>query len=247
MKSRITKAKSATPTPAEIDVSIELEWVSSPPEPDPRAEYAAKHADEIATRWRELFEREVAARKAIGDNPEAAGWRERLRAWLGAAGDLMKDYEFQTTAGHRLEPEPTEIAGILGNLAKDLATGQVPDLVRFAAKEGRREPGPTEQREMQLAVAYREACRPEGLSHLDEPIRIADRHPVQTVSQWFDVTPRAVRNWLVRYPPASLGVSAVDASILVKLVKAAGASYRRRGRSAGAITRRASTGQKKSG
>jgi hypothetical protein len=140
--------------------------------------------------------------------------------------------------GERPEPPPAELAEKLSNLAGYLAVGQIPGPIEDAKTEGRRAPGPTERQHIGWAVAYRRACRPEGLSHNGQTIRIEDKTPIKTLAAWFELDPNTIRGWVRDHCGAFLGVNDVNAEIIVKRTRLAGARYSRSGRGIRAIKRR---------
>ena len=86
-------------------------------------------------------------------------------------------------------------------------------------------------------MAYILAAK-QGIHHQGEIIAIADKAPVKTVCEAFDVKRTAVRNWQRNVPAAYLGANEVDAEILTNLMKSAAERYRLAGRSERAIYRR---------
>ena len=119
--------------------------------------------------WQRLFEREVAARKALLLDTTSP------RDWWKSVEDVLRHYAIQVARGRRPEPPPSELATVLSGLAGYLAVGQIPKPISDVRREGRRIPGPSERRDIGWAVAYREACRPTGLVHEGKKVHVEDR------------------------------------------------------------------------
>ena len=87
---------------------------------------------------------------------------------LGTTRDYWKAVEaLFAHLGHRVPnvdcADFADTALFLAQQAGYLGAGVVPDPIRDVAKKGNHSPGPSEQRDVGLAVAYRKACSPEGL------------------------------------------------------------------------------------
>jgi hypothetical protein len=191
------------------------------------------------TEWRTLLEREAGARAALfrgATRPQDR--REELRAWWGVVADLLGLYARLSARSIHVEPPPAEALSVLSGLAGYLAVGQIPDPIRDVVGGGRRRPGPTERRDIGLAVAYRLAARPGGLVHNGETIHIRDRTPTKTLAGWFGVKSNTVQGWVRLYAPAQPRVRTMTAELLCSLTIKAGRRYSRDGRSRSAIVKR---------
>ena len=132
---------------------------------------------------------------------------------------------------------PPQLAMTIGGLAGYLAVGTIPLPIGKVATVGHPAMGPSELRCIGLAVAYRQACRPEGIEHEGQIIRVSDPAPIGTLTQWYGVDKRTVQSWLQRHPHAFLGPSSINAEVLVSLTP--GQNYRLAStRSTEAIARR---------
>ena len=217
-----------------------------PPGANPNSEsdgWAGRDADSSMTNlkpdWRALFDSEVAARyelDRLAHDGEPSG--KKIRFWWKSVEDLLSAYGIAVAKDERPEPPPAELASLLSTFAGYLAVGQIPDPIKGAATEGRRPPGPTERRHIGWAVAYRHACRPEGITHNGQTIHIGDKSPVKTLAIWFEVDPNVIRKWVRGHLPVFMGVNAVNSEVIIKRTRAAGEAYSRAGRGQRAVTRR---------
>jgi hypothetical protein len=195
--------------------------------------------EQARLQWRIALARESEARKAVLERAGGSLGGQRLRSWWSAVRDVLNEYaRWIARYHHEPEPPPAELATVLAGQAGYLASGRIPDPIRQAAVKGRTGPGPTEDRDIRLAVAYRRACQPDGIIHNGETIKIDDPRPVERIHLWFGVSKRAVYDWLEKFEPAFLGVNRVNADVLTSLTKKAGQRYRQAGRSQKAIAGR---------
>jgi hypothetical protein len=132
---------------------------------------------------------------------------------------------------------PTHILSTLAGFSGYLATGKIPAPIKDAALEGNARPGPSERRDIGLAVAYHRAATV-GIEHNSETIKIADKTPVKTIMSAFGVSRTTVQGWNARERPAFLGVNPVTSCVLIGLMQNAGMRYQTAGRSKNAIKRR---------
>jgi hypothetical protein len=132
---------------------------------------------------------------------------------------------------------PVQILSTLAGLSDYLAAGKIPTPIKDAAHEGNARPGPSERRDIGLAVAYHRAATV-GVEHNSETIKIADKTPVKTIMSAFGVSRTTVQGWNARERPAFLGVNPVTGEVLVGLMQNAGTRYQTAGRSKNAIKRR---------
>jgi hypothetical protein len=116
---------------------------------------------------------------------------------------------------------PPDLAKWMGGLCGYLATGKIPDLILDCRKPGNKQPGPTERRDIQIAVAYVAAAKSGA---------IVDNQPVKTVSIAYGVSRRTVQGWRESYPAVNCA-----AKLLFEGMEQAGARYRVAGRSRAAI------------
>ncbi len=135
------------------------------------------------------------------------------------------------------ESLPIQLAHLIANQIDYIVAGQLPEPIRqLTQSRGRPEPGPQENTDKGIAVAYIRAAR-EGL--------IDDARPVKTVEEEFGAHERTVLRWLQRLPwvtPRDFYPNASDAEHGQRLsegMRKAGARHREAGRTAPAISRRA--------
>jgi len=169
---------------------------------------------------------------------ESEEFRKRLRDWWGSIERLLAFHKKELAeSGVTSRNIPICLLSTLCGFAGYLAIGQIPDPIAHTATEGRRKIGPSYRRDVGFAVAYIRAAK-QGIPHQGETITIADKAPVKTVCEAFDVKRTAVRNWQRNVPVADLGANKVDSEILTYLMKSAAQRYRVAGRSERAIHRR---------
>lgn len=189
--------------------------------------------------WQEALDEEYQARNSLtpaladGVAPPALA----LRHWWSTVSRVWKLYALSVARAAPPTPPPADLANIMADLAGYLAVGQIPDPIRDAASEGRRNPGPDEARDIGFAVAYHRAARP-GLMHNGVLLKLDDRHPTKTIAAKYNVAPSTVRKWNRSYEPAFLGTNSVTVEILENLMSKAAARYRAAGRSHSAIAAR---------
>ena len=164
--------------------------------------------------------------------------KEKLQAWWEAAAKVWQEYPRMIARGITLEQPPTDLAGVMALMCGYLAVGKLPDPIAEAIGEGRTQIGPTEQRDIGLAVAYHQATKPSGLTHNNKQIFVVDKTPSKTISAKYAVKPGTVRGWTRKYKPTFLGVNDVDAALLNYLMEEAGKRYAAAGRSHTAIRKR---------
>jgi hypothetical protein len=199
--------------------------------------------------WLELCEREYFIRDRLlrGPRDDADPDGEMLRGWWAAVQCLLLRYarEMARPGAPSLDSRgrpaifPPELAARIAGLAGYLAVGSIPSPISEAATVGRPAIGPSELQYIGWAVAYRDACRPEGIEHEGQMIRILDPAPIRTLTQWYGVRKRTVQGWLSRHPRAFLGVNSINAEVLTTWTQRAGRQYRLAStRSTDAIARR---------
>jgi hypothetical protein len=172
---------------------------------------------------------------------ESEEFRKRLRDWWGSIERLLAFHEKELAeSGVSRRNIPIRLLSTLRCFAGYLAVGQIPSPIADTATEGRRKIGPSYRRDVGFAVAYILAAK-QGIQHQGETIAIADKAPVKTVCEAFDVKRTAVRNWQRTVPVAYLGANRVNAEIVTSLMKSAAERYRIAGRSERAIERRGRT------
>lgn len=197
---------------------------------------------EIATAqtvpWPTLLQDEAKARSiamTLGETPEGP---RLLRRWWEIVSKVMLEYARHVARGAAPEPPPSEVAVAVGHVCGHLATGDLPDPIALAIKGGRRRPGPLEEYDIGLAVAYCLASRPEGIDHLGINIKIDDPDPIERIHLWYGAKKRTVYDWIKKHPPAFLGATGANAGTLQHLTFKAAQRYREAGRSHGALTKR---------
>jgi hypothetical protein len=197
--------------------------------------------------WQELCEREYFIRDRLlpGPRHDAEPDGEMLRAWWAAVECLLLRYARDVAGPPAVDLRarslmfPPLLAATMATLAGYLAIGTIPLPISKAAALGHPAIGPSELRCIGWAVAYRDACRPDGIEHEGQVIRISDRAPIRTLMQLYGVQKRTVQSWLKRHPRVFLGVNSINAEVLVKLTQRAGQEYRLAStRSTEAIARR---------
>lgn len=200
--------------------------------------------DDAAARWhwQQLLSKELALREALsGLGPEATSteeFKDTLRQWWASIEAALDFYVRALTEGKTLSSHPLAILSSMKGFAGYLAVGKIPAPIANAASEGRRSPGPTEKRDIGLAVAYMLAASKGGIEHWGERIIIADKAPVKTVMDAFGVKRTTAQGWKKTFDPSFLGSNPINGEILKHLMTKAGDRYKASGRSASAIARR---------
>jgi hypothetical protein len=198
--------------------------------------------DEQQLRWHALLRLEVekraAARAVLSANHSPRELSKVLQDWWKAIELALTMYRLALADERTLTPPPLDILANCSNVAGYLAVGQIPKTVADAASEGRRPPGPTEQRDIGFAVAYMLAASRDGIMHFGERIIIADETPIKTVCEAFGVKRSTAQGWKQKVKPAFLGLGPINGKILESRMRQAGGRYQREGRSASAITKR---------
>jgi Phage integrase central domain len=161
---------------------------------------------------------------------------EFIGTWWLTVSDVFHVYQVGLSQGASPIPAPLELLAVITKLASYIAAGQIPDSIVHASSQGRHRPGPTEARDMGIAVAYMLATRPGGLEHCGETIVIADKMPVRTICEALGIRQTAY-DWQQAVQP-SLSVNPVDGEMLASLMREAGARYKEAGRSRSAVIRR---------
>ncbi len=122
---------------------------------------------------------------------------------------------------------PADITLIVSKLFGTLAVGNIPDPIADCAKKGRTKPGPSERRDVEIAVAYVKAAKSGMLN---------DRAPIANVAASYDVHRRTVQGWQASHPDIDpVAVAHGHPEFLERLMKGAGKRYRHAGRSRSAI------------
>jgi hypothetical protein len=188
--------------------------------------------------WRILCYRERERRDHVRSiAPGSAEFRAALRNWRASVEALLTGHVRAVAAGSTIETIPLEILEAFRGFAGYLAVGQIPGPIADVSTEGRRATGPTERRDIGLAVAYLKAAKG-GIEHHGEQIVVDDSAPVKTVCEAFGVERPTVQGWHRNVQVALLGINPVSAELLVELIKNAGERYRGSGRSSAAIDER---------
>ena len=171
---------------------------------------------------------------------EGKNKKERERAaqeWWGGVRSVLSIYRRMLKNGSSPNPPPLDLLAILEGQAGYLEVGQIPGPISDAGKEGRRRPGPTETKDIAVAVAYLAATKGE-FEHNGTKIVIEDRHPTKTVSEAYGVKKRTVQGWRNRNEPAWFAFDDLDAKTLTSLMEKAGEGYSIEGRGHKAISSR---------
>jgi hypothetical protein len=193
--------------------------------------------------WRQFSVRELELRRKLNllvSDPPNSEFCETLREWWSSVRDILV---FQARDVAEFEAPrwsmPAHILSTLAGFSGYLAVGKIPDPIKYAAAEGNAAPGPSERRDIGLAVAYHRAATV-GIEHNDQIIKVADRTPVKTIMSAFGVGRTTVQRWNAQERPAFLGVNPVTGEVLTSLMQNAGARYQKAGRSKNAIEQRES-------
>jgi hypothetical protein len=72
-------------------------------------------------------------------------------------------------------PPPLELLAVMTELASYVATGRIPDSIAHVSSRGRHRYGPSEARDIGIAVAYMMAARPGGLSIMGRRLSLRTR------------------------------------------------------------------------
>jgi hypothetical protein len=135
-------------------------------------------------------------------------WRAAASA-LDAYRRLLHDHAVAPRHGPR-RPAPSppsfDLINRLANVAEKLADGTIPDVVRTVSHRGRAASTPSEKHAIRWAVAYWQACQPDGLGGRDGiVVSHADPTPVKTLQGWFGAKRNTIQGWTKRYPPLDFG------------------------------------------
>jgi hypothetical protein len=200
--------------------------------------------DESETQWLSLcaqFEKLhrnlSAAQPFSAEGRKDSEFRSLLRRWWASIEAMLTFYVEKFCSGAAPPSLPVEIVNAFKQFAGYLAVGSIPGMIADVAAKGSWAPGPTETRDICLAVAYIAAAKT-GIEHCGERIAIDDKAPVKTVCSAFGVSPSTVQGWQQKYEPGGLGVTPINAGILKNLMKDAGGRYCSAGRSHLAIRNR---------
>jgi hypothetical protein len=193
--------------------------------------------------WLEFCARELELRRKLNEivsDPPSSEYRATLREWWSSIRNIMAFLTREVAEfGTPRWIMPAQVLKTLEGLSGYLAVGKIPDPIKHAAVEGNAPPGPSERRDIGLAIAYCRAARG-GIEHCGEVIKVADKTPVKTVMIAFGVSRTTVQGWNARERPAFLGVNPVTGEVLISLMQNAGTRYRAAGRSKTATERRES-------
>jgi hypothetical protein len=178
----------------------------------------------------------LASRNLIQAVESGAERGEFARAYFGALEHLLDVYSSKENWGSDglpLHNLPQDMAWTLKGLSGYLAVGTIPEPIADCAKKhGRSEAGPDERRDIRVAVGYIKAVKAGVLD---------DRSPTASVAAAYDVKKRTVQGWSAAHSDVDpAAVAHGHPEFLASLMKKAGQRYRRAGRSAAAIERRAS-------
>jgi hypothetical protein len=144
----------------------------------------------------------------------------------------LADEKHRTHGGHL----PLHLIAILENVAGNLAVGRMPS----GLIERRRTPmAPPLIEAIGIAVAYRQACRPEGYVTPHGKIKISNSKPNRTLMGWFGVGKRTVQGWTSSIAPHNPFVQRANGDLLAEATKKAGQYFKESGTGQGAVLRRA--------
>jgi hypothetical protein len=171
--------------------------------------------------WRNLVETEFRLRPAEG--AEAQEWR----VWWEAVADVLM-------AQAREDVRSSDLLVVLSGFAKYLASGKIPEPIKRVGK-GRPGIGPTEERQIRIAVTYHNAVTKKLIAGLVDP------HPSKTIKEAYGLRDeRVVQVWVEQYKPLPLKKD------LRERMEMAGATYKiANSRTQDAIRERAKRGERK--
>ncbi|MEO1405663.1 MAG: hypothetical protein AAFV54_04135 [Pseudomonadota bacterium] len=189
-----------------------------------------KRLQELQEKWEYLLEvEEDVFRRCVSldQSPEPVSEEEKsaaLREWWGCANSILwMMARTKAQHGHELLPHPIVTLARLANISEEISNGKIPRFVSDARKRGR----PLWRKERHCianAVQYIDATK-DGT--------IFDPHPTKTVSNAFNVTPRAVGKWQERKAELLVGVPMGRTAMeIADKMRKAGAVYSKLGRGA---------------
>lgn len=161
---------------------------------------------ELQLRWASLLEEEERLFQHCctldRESPERTDEKSSaVREWWRAANAIIwLHVKTRAQHNHELLPYPMFVLGRLANICEEVSNGNIPSFVTDAAGGGR----PwwrKERHHIAYGVLYIEAVRAGHLS---------DRSPVKTVRLAYNVTAKAVQNWLKRRDEICIGVPAAN-------------------------------------
>ncbi len=158
--------------------------------------------ERLKSEWPKLLELEEAAfqRNCELDSHGEHVSQEKKDAvrewWRLVNGILWMFVRTRAQHNHELQPFPAYTLGRLANIAEEISNGNVPSLISDARKGGRAL-WRAERHHIAYGIAYIEAVR-EG--------KIIDKSPNKTVRQAYNVTAKAVQNWMKRRDEFCVGV-----------------------------------------
>ncbi len=159
--------------------------------------------DEIKKDWQSLLEEEEAAFMRCveldnQDHDRNAEKSKAVRHWWSLTNAIL--WMFTRTRAqfdHELQPFPMCTFGRLANISEELSNGVMPNFVADAGARRGRPRSRGERQDIAYGVLYIEAVR-RG--------EITDRSPSKTVRQAFNVTAKAVQNWVKDQDKICVGV-----------------------------------------
>jgi hypothetical protein len=184
-------------------------------------------------RLRELIEQEEAAwQQAVAAANAARPDKERntklARAWWAACDRLIREYLKRSAAGpHPCLPTNTLLR--VSRIAGALATGNVPEPVRYASARDGRRMWPAERMHIAYAVFYIQAVRAD---------RITDPAPTKTISECYGVSRQTVQGWIKRGDELIEDIAEPPIRTLEDRMRWAGETYSYCGRGVGRASQR---------
>ena len=182
---------------------------------------------------RELIEQEEAAwQQAVAAANAARPDKERntklARDWWATCDRLIRDYlRLSGAAPHPCLPTNTLLR--LSRIARALATGNVPEPVRYASARDGRRMWPAERMHIAYAVFYIRAVRAN---------RITDPAPTKTISECYGVSKQAVQGWVKRGDELIEDIAEPPIQTLEDRMRWAGETYSYCGRGIGRASQR---------
>jgi hypothetical protein len=197
--------------------------------------------DEKEVKWLSLCDREennrINLNAALQNSSTGHEFQALLREWWASIEALLNFYVEEVCLNMPPRVLPFGLVNAFKGLSGYLAVGNIPAPIADVVARGAHAPGPSEKRDIGVAVAYLMAAQG-GIEHFGERIVIDDRAPVKTICEAFSVSRATAQGWRKKFKPDGLGMNPINAEILKSLMRQAGERYRLAGRSPLAIRNR---------
>lgn len=110
-----------------------------------------------------------------------------------------------------------------------IAIGQLGPVIENAIKgRGQKRTAPDLRSAKSWIAAYRQACRPEGLVHKGETIRIKEAKPIAVLETMFEQSRKTMQEW-ARPEHMNLRITRLSEGILLAKLQAAADHHRKKG------------------